>query len=99
MSDSTTNDGSEPTATEAAFTVDGDAERCPYCGRPFVTAHLRTLHLGEEHPEAMSEAEAKRYAAADDQESDDLFIFHIKVLAVLTLIMFVFLYSYTFVWT
>jgi len=90
---------SESPTTETAFAVDDDAERCPYCGRPFVTDHLRTLHIGEEHPEAMSDAEAERYAAADDQESDDLFIFHIKVLALITLIMFVFLYSYTFVWT
>lgn len=99
MSDSTTTDGSEPPTTETSFDVDGDAERCPYCGRPFVTDHLLTLHLGEEHPASMTEAEAERYAAADDQESDDLFIFHIKVLALLTLIMFVFMYSYTFVWT
>mgnify|MGYP006280736631 FL=1 len=97
MTDRPATDDSELATT--AFAVDDDAERCPYCGRPFATDHLLTLHLGEEHAESMTEAEAERYAAADDQESDDLFIFHIKVLAVLSLITFIFLYSYTFVWT
>lgn len=87
------------TTTETAFTVDGDAEHCPYCGHPFATDHLLSLHLGEVHADSLTEQEQERYAAADDQESDDLFLFHIKVLAVLTLITFVFLYSYTFVWT
>jgi hypothetical protein len=95
MTDRSTTDNLAP----AAFTVDDDAERCPYCGRPFATDHLLTLHLGEEHAGSLTDEEADRYAAADDQESDDLFIFHIKVLAVLSLITFVFLYSYTFVWT
>ncbi|GAB7012371.1 DUF7410 domain-containing protein [Halolamina salina] len=94
MSDQSTTD-----RAEAAFAVDDDAERCPYCGRPFATEHLHALHLGEEHADALTEDEAERYAAADDLESDELFKFHIKVLAVLTLISFVFLYSYTFVWT
>lgn len=99
MSQQSATDDAEHASSDGSFTVDGDTERCPHCGRPFVTDHLRTLHIGEEHPEAMSEAEAERYAAADDEESDALFIFHIKVLALITLIMFVFLYSYTFVWT
>jgi len=94
MTDPSTTD-----RAEAAFAVDDDAERCPYCGRPFATEHLHALHLGEEHGDALTEEEAERYAAADDRESDELFKFHIKVLAVLTLITFVFLYSYTFVWT
>ncbi|WP_053948716.1 DUF7410 domain-containing protein [Halolamina sediminis] len=99
MTDSSTTDEAERASTDAAFAVDDDAERCPYCGRPFPTEHLHALHLGEEHGNALTEAEAERYAAADDRESDELFQFHIKVLALLTLITFVFLYSYTFVWT
>lgn len=89
----------DPTPPETMFTVDGDAERCPYCGQPFVTEHLRTLHIGAAHAEAMSETEAERYDDAHDEESDALFVFHIKVLGFITLIMFIFLYSYTFVWT
>ena len=85
--------------TPDQFTVDdGTADHCPYCGRPLATAHLRTLHVGERHSEAMTEAEATAYEAASDQESDDLFVFHIKVMAIITLVTFIFIYTYTFVW-
>lgn len=87
------------TTIDAAFDVDGDAERCPYCGRPFATDHLRTLHVGERHGETMTDEEAEAYAQADDQESDDLFLFHLKVLGALSFIMFLFVYSYSFVWS
>ncbi|GAB7092857.1 hypothetical protein JCM30237_00090 [Halolamina litorea] len=90
----------EPTTDEAAFVVDDDeAARCPYCGRPFPSDHLRTLHVGETHGDTMTDAEAEAYAEADDQESDDLFVFHLKVLGALSFIMFLFVYSYSFVWS
>lgn len=85
-------------STGTAFVVEDDAERCPHCGRPLADEHLLTLHIGEEHAEAMSEAEATAYEAAREQEDDDLFIFHIKVMAAITLVTFVFIYTYAFVW-
>jgi|AntRauTorcE11898_2_1112593.scaffolds.fasta_scaffold93447_2 hypothetical protein len=89
----------DTTTDPTEFDVDGDAERCQYCGRPFATDHLRALHVGEAHHGAMTDAEAERYAAADDQESDDLFVFHLKVIGALSFIMFLFVYSYSFVWS
>lgn len=85
-------------STETAFVVDDDAKRCPHCGRPLADEHLLTLHIGEEHAGAMSEAQATAYDAALEQEDDDLFIFHIKVMAAITLVTFVFIYTYAFVW-
>lgn len=85
--------------TPDQFTVDDSvANHCPHCGRPLATEHLRTLHVGERHSEEMTEAEAEAYEAAQDQESDDLFVFHIKVMAIITLVTFIFIYTYTFVW-
>jgi hypothetical protein len=85
--------------TDQGFVVDEDAEYCPHCGRPLATGHLRALHVGEEHPDEMSESEAQAYEAALEQESDDLFVFHIKVMAAITLVTFVFIYTYSFVWS
>lgn len=85
--------------TEAEFVVDDDAKYCPHCDHPLATDHLRALHVGEQHPEAMSDTEADAFAAARDQESDDLFVFHIKVLAAITLVTFIFIYTYAFAWT
>ncbi|AEN05385.1 hypothetical protein [Halolamina sp.] len=85
--------------TPDQFTVDdSEAEYCPYCGRPLASEHLWALHVGEHHPDAMTEAETETYEAANEQESDDLFVFHIKVMAIITLVTFVFIYTYTFVW-
>jgi hypothetical protein len=85
--------------TPDQYRVDDEAaEHCPYCGRPLATEHLRTLHVGERHADAMTDAEEEAYEAAHDEESEDLFIFHIKVMAIITLVTFVFIYTYTFVW-
>lgn len=81
------------------YTVgDREAEHCPYCGRPLASEHLRSLHVGERHADAMTEAETEAYEAANEEESEELFIFHIKVMAIITLVTFVFIYTYTFVW-
>jgi len=81
------------------YTVDDEtAERCPYCGRPLATEHLRTLHVGERHADAMTDAEREAYETASEEESENLFIFHIKVMAIITLVTFIFIYTYTFVW-
>lgn len=55
---------------------------CPRCGRPFRRAHQRDLHLGESHDD-LDDAERDAYEAAAQQEQDDLFFFHIKVVVAL----------------
>ena len=89
---------SHPIGDPAAFAVDDEALRCPDCGHPFRSEHLLTLHRGESHEETLDDAEQEAYEAARDEEDDRLFVFHIKVLAVITLVMFVFIYTYSFVW-
>lgn len=80
------------------YAVDSDADYCPTCGQPFRTDHLLTLHRGERHPETLDEAEQEHYDEVRDEEDEQLFIFHLKVVAAITLVTFVFIYSYTFVW-
>lgn len=80
------------------FDVDAEAARCPTCGQPFRTDHLLTLHRGEAHPGTLSEAERAAYDGARDEEDEQLFIFHLKVVAAITLVMFAFIYTYSFVW-
>lgn len=57
--------------------------RCPYCDRPFRTERSRALHLGETHREEWTDEERSSYEAAEDSEADDLFVFHLKVIAAL----------------
>lgn len=59
------------------------AARCPYCDRPFRTERSRALHLGEHHRDEWTDEERSSYEAAEDGEADDLFVFHLKVIAAL----------------
>lgn len=56
---------------------------CPYCDRPFRTERSRALHLGENHREEWSDDERTAYEAAEEDEADELFLFHLKVVAAL----------------
>jgi hypothetical protein len=53
--------------------------RCPHCGRPFSTVHLKRLHVGEVHPDEASELEREEYEAALDEERDRLFGYQLRV--------------------
>lgn len=59
--------------------------RCPYCDRPFRTDRLRALHVGEDHGERCTEGERAAYQRAWDEEDDDLFYYHLKVVGGLAL--------------
>lgn len=75
------------------------AARCPYCNRPFRTERLCVLHTGETHAEVCTDGEQEVYDEAYDTESDELFVFHLKVTAALVLITFGLIYIYAFAWT
>lgn len=72
------------TPTPETHVSNGEAAiRCPYCDRPFRTERSRALHLGETHSTKWNDDERAAYEAAEDDEADDLFIFHLKVVAAL----------------
>jgi hypothetical protein len=53
---------------------------CPYCERPFRRERFQVLHVVEVHPDRATETERAAYEAVVDEESDDLFVYHLKVL-------------------
>jgi len=74
-----------------------DPHTCPYCGRPFPSDRRRTLHLGAVHGPALTDEEAASVAAVRDSEADDLFVFHLKVVAAIVLALMGLAYLYAFV--
>jgi hypothetical protein len=56
------------------------ATTCPYCQRPFRRERYGVLHVVEAHPDRATPGERDAYDAVLDEESDDLFIYHLKVL-------------------
>ncbi|MFC7153995.1 hypothetical protein ACFQPA_00810 [Halomarina halobia] len=71
--------------------------RCPYCDRPFPDERLRALHVGERHARECTDEERAAAAAAADDEADDLFVYHLKVIAAIVLVVFGLAYTYAFV--
>jgi hypothetical protein len=59
------------------------AATCPYCDRPFGVESARDLHVGEVHSRVWSDEERRTYEAAREDERDDLFYFHLRVVAAL----------------
>ncbi|WP_394343797.1 DUF7410 domain-containing protein [Salinigranum halophilum] len=53
---------------------------CPYCERPFRRERFQVLHVVEAHPDRAAAREREAYERVRDEESDDLFIYHLKVL-------------------
>lgn len=53
---------------------------CPYCDRPFRRERYQVLHVVEAHPDRATASEHEAYDAVLDEESDDLFVYHLKVL-------------------
>lgn len=74
--------------------VEDEAAACPYCDRPLPSSRLRALHLGEEHAEAMTAADREAYEAARDAETDELFVFHLKVIGAIAFMYAVFVLAY-----
>lgn len=62
------------------------AATCQYCARPFDTERGRDMHVGEQHAEQATDAELERDESAREEERDELFFYHIKVVAALGLI-------------
>lgn len=68
--------------------------RCPECGRPFRTERLLALHLGDIHSDACTDDQLEAYEEACEAEREDLFIYHLKVVAGLVALYAVFFFTY-----
>ena len=82
--------------TEIDWDVPSDETpvRCPRCERPFRTEQYRDLHLAEHGLDSLSDLEREAYRAALDAEDDDLFVFHLKVVAALSILYTVLVLAY-----
>jgi len=75
------------------------AATCQYCGRPFRTERRYWLHVGEAHADETNEAERSATERAVGEEGDDLFVYHLKVIAWLVVLLFFYIYTYALVWS
>ena len=91
---------SHVTSNPAIAVPEGEAppEHCPHCEQPFRTERLLALHLGETHEEALTDAQRRAYEDAYEDESDELFIYHLKVIGALIVVYFFVTYAYAFAW-
>lgn len=58
-------------------------QRCPYCDRPFSSDRSHDLHLGEKHAERLTETERTRHEDAHEEEEEEMFIYHIKMVVLI----------------
>jgi hypothetical protein len=76
--------GSEQSFLETVVYADESvAAVCQHCGRPFSSEQARDLHVGETHETAATDAEMATFEDAEENERDDLFYFHLRVVAAL----------------
>jgi len=73
----------DPAPDAAVPPEESPAARCPYCGRPFRTDRACALHVGEAHPDDRTPADEEAYERAREDESEELFTYHMKVIVVL----------------
>jgi hypothetical protein len=67
---------------------------CVHCGRPFRRTRYYHLHLGVDHEGDLDPTERDAYAAAEEAEDEDLFVYHLKVVAALSTTWAVFVLGY-----
>lgn len=75
---------------------DESPAECPYCGRPLESEELLVLHEGLDHWELLDDDRRDEFQAAYADETDDLRTFRLKMLGLLVLIYFAFLFVYSY---
>jgi hypothetical protein len=69
---------------------------CPYCERPLESEKLLILHEGLDHWERLSDEEREAFREAYRDENADLRTFRLKMLGLLVLLYFAFLFVYSY---
>lgn len=95
MTDSTLSDPGERTAYETRVPADESAAACPYCDRPLETEELLILHEGLDHWERLDEERREAFRETYESETEDLRTFRLKMLALLVVLYFAFLFVYS----
>ncbi|WP_433624667.1 DUF7410 domain-containing protein [Halomicrococcus sp. NG-SE-24] len=82
---------------ETRVPADESPVECAYCGRPFPREEHLVLHRGLDHPDALDESEVEAFREAYDAENEELRLFRLKAVALLVLLYFGFLFTYSVV--
>ena len=70
--------------------------RCPHCDRPLESEELLVLHKGLDHWTKLSDEEREAFREAYQAETSDLRTFRLKMLGLLVLAYFAFLFVYSY---
>jgi hypothetical protein len=70
--------------------------RCPHCDRPLESEELLVLHEGLNHWQALDDEDREAFREAYQAETGDLRTFRLKMLGVLILAYFAFLFVYSY---
>lgn len=81
---------------ETRVPADDSPVRCPYCERPLESETLLVLHKGLDHWTHLSDEEQEAFREAYADESDDIRTFRLKMLGLLVLLYFGFLFVYSY---
>jgi len=90
---------SETATYETRVPPDESPAECPYCRRPLERDDLLTLHKGLDHWERLGDDERERFREAYAAESESLRTFRLKLLGLLVVLYFAFLFVYSYVTT
>ena len=81
---------------ETRVPPDESPVECPYCERPLESEELLVLHKGLDHWEELSKAERETFQSAYADETEELRTFRLKVLGLLVIVYFGFLFVYSY---
>lgn len=76
---------------------ESDDRNCPYCGRQCMDDQLLALHKGHVHTDQLTATERTDYENASAAEDEALRRYRLKVLLVVTVLYFGFLFAYRIV--
>ena len=82
---------------ETSVPAGATAHRCPYCDRPFRREDQRTLHVGLEHYDRMTDAEETAFRETYSEETEELGLYRLKLVGLLVLLYFGLLMLYSVV--
>lgn len=88
---------SKPMTTQTAVPPGESTHECSYCGQPFSHEEYLVLHRGLEHGDELTDDEVSAFHDAYEEETEEMRLFRLKVLAVLVLLYFGFLFTYSIV--
>lgn len=81
---------------ETRVPADASPADCPYCDRPLESERLLVLHKGLDHWERLGDGERERFREAYEDESQNLRTFRLKIVALLVVLYFGFLFVYSY---